>query len=316
MENVVAVVVTFNRKTLLLKCIEGLLKQTLSLKKIYVIDNASSDGTEEYLRQAGVFEREKISYQRLNRNMGCAGGFCAGLKTAYAEGGDWYWIMDDDAEPMPDALEKMSLACRPGDMAMCPLVTDRADKPDHRHRGWYDFHSSDLTRWTSDEDLSKPIVNVDFCSFVGMMIHRSVIDRIGLPNADVFIYGDDLEYCLRIKNVCQFKLVTESKIIHKQIESTETFEKKKVFGRTSNRIKYEKLWIRYFWFRNDTWLRVRHDPVRGTVYKFFYFLKMLPNIILFDDHKFKRMHFWLAAYLDGVFGIFNNDKPRKILNSE
>jgi len=53
---VCAVVVTFNRKNLLLECLESLRKQSISLDSIYVIDNASSDGTGELLLEMGILE--------------------------------------------------------------------------------------------------------------------------------------------------------------------------------------------------------------------------------------------------------------------
>ncbi|MCD6105633.1 MAG: glycosyltransferase, partial [Thermosipho sp. (in: Bacteria)] len=42
-ETVCAVVVTYNRKELLLECLEALRKQTRPLDAIYLIDNASTD---------------------------------------------------------------------------------------------------------------------------------------------------------------------------------------------------------------------------------------------------------------------------------
>ena len=44
-----AVVVTFNRKELLIECLEALRRQTRPLDALYIIDNASTDGTEELL---------------------------------------------------------------------------------------------------------------------------------------------------------------------------------------------------------------------------------------------------------------------------
>ena len=44
-----AVVVTYNRKELLIECLESLRKQTKPLNAIYIIDNASTDGTPNLL---------------------------------------------------------------------------------------------------------------------------------------------------------------------------------------------------------------------------------------------------------------------------
>ena len=50
---VAAVVVTYNRKELLMECLEALLRQTRPLQAIYIIDNASTDGTPELLHREG-----------------------------------------------------------------------------------------------------------------------------------------------------------------------------------------------------------------------------------------------------------------------
>lgn len=51
-KKVTAVVVTYNRKTLLKECIESLLAQTYKNLDILVIDNASTDGTEDFVKKS------------------------------------------------------------------------------------------------------------------------------------------------------------------------------------------------------------------------------------------------------------------------
>lgn len=96
---VCAVVVTYNRKNLLLECLEAIRRQTRPVDAIYIIDNASTDGTPEVLKENGYipelppfnlsepYEIEhKISnlvdgnpinvfYVRMYENTGSAGGF-------------------------------------------------------------------------------------------------------------------------------------------------------------------------------------------------------------------------------------------------
>lgn len=47
-KSICAVVVTFNRKRLLLNCLDALKVQTRQLSHIVVIDNASTDGTADF----------------------------------------------------------------------------------------------------------------------------------------------------------------------------------------------------------------------------------------------------------------------------
>ena len=86
--SVAAVVVTFNRSRLLLECLASLLGQTQRLAKIIVIDNASSDGTQQALASHGYLAHPDIDYVRLPHNTGGAGGFHEGVKRGYEGGFD------------------------------------------------------------------------------------------------------------------------------------------------------------------------------------------------------------------------------------
>jgi len=127
-DTVCAVVVTYNRKNLLLECLDAIRKQTRPVGAIYIIDNASTDGTPEVLKDNGYiselpvsnlsepYEIEhhinnlvngnpiKIFYVRMHRNTGSAGGFYEGVKRGYEGGYDWLWLMDDDGLPEKDCL--------------------------------------------------------------------------------------------------------------------------------------------------------------------------------------------------------------------
>ena len=98
------VVVTYNRHPLLLKCSAALAAQTQPLDRIHIVDNASNDGTEQALREAGWLTRVDVDYHRLPDNGGGAAGFAAGLERAVAQGAHWVWLMDDDAMAAPDAF--------------------------------------------------------------------------------------------------------------------------------------------------------------------------------------------------------------------
>ena len=89
MARVHAVVVTHNRRELLLACLEALASQTHPLDGVVVVDTASTDGTTEALETAGVRERLALDYIRLARNGGGAEGFHYGLRAALETGADW-----------------------------------------------------------------------------------------------------------------------------------------------------------------------------------------------------------------------------------
>ncbi|MCS7279986.1 MAG: glycosyltransferase, partial [Thermodesulfobacteriaceae bacterium] len=146
-ETVCAVVVTYNRKKLLLECLEAIRRQTSPVQGIYIIDNASTDGTPEFLRENGYirelppenlaepWEREftienlvdgqeiRVHYVRMHENTGSSGGYHEGVKRAYEKGYDWLWLMDDDVEPTSHTLHKLIHSSRKyGVLVICPLV--------------------------------------------------------------------------------------------------------------------------------------------------------------------------------------------------
>ncbi len=97
-----AVVVTYNRKDLLEKCIDRLRQQKNAACDIIIVDNASTDGTADMIKcQYNVPE---VIYMNTGANLGGAGGFQYGVKQAVLLGYEYVWIMDDDTLPQETAL--------------------------------------------------------------------------------------------------------------------------------------------------------------------------------------------------------------------
>lgn len=216
-QEVAAVLVTYNRLPLLKEAIRGIQSQTYDIQNIYIIDNASTDETQPYLMELAS-NNPKIQYIRLPLNTGGAGGFYAGLEAATRNGHDWVWLMDDDAEPLPDTLEK--LLCRPEGsspnepVALIPQVIDVEAKIHLGHQGFFDEKAFTFTA-LSERDHQTEFLAVDYCSFVGPLLSREAIKRAGLPNKNYFIWHDDTEYMLRIRKLGNIILIPASKIIHK-----------------------------------------------------------------------------------------------------
>jgi rhamnopyranosyl-N-acetylglucosaminyl-diphospho-decaprenol beta-1,3/1,4-galactofuranosyltransferase len=189
--SVAAVVVTFNRKELLCECLDALLSQTSPVGRIVLIDNASSDGTTELLAKKGYLENETIDYIRLPINSGGAGGFHEGVKRAYEAGFEWLWLMDDDVEPMPAALEKM---LSHANVSRC--IQGCKVFPDGQSENWERWANIDESgrRSASQESKSLAYISAQSGCFEGMLIHRQIVSEIGFPDKRFFIGGDDVAY--------------------------------------------------------------------------------------------------------------------------
>ncbi|MFJ4266766.1 glycosyltransferase [Paenarthrobacter nicotinovorans] len=198
---VVAVVVTFNRRELLQTTLEGITAGTRVPDAIVVVDNASTDDTAAFLEQYQAPVTTDVV--RLNTNVGGAGGFVVGMERAVLDHhADHVWIMDDDTEPQPAALDEaleVSEAYRretgeaPAFIASRVVWTDGRDHPMNRMRPR--LGASEAARSTAARIGATQIRSA---SFVSVLIRAEEIKQHGLPIADYFIWNDDLEYTARI----------------------------------------------------------------------------------------------------------------------
>ena len=84
--SVCALVVTYNRRALLEECLRAIEAQTVRPDELILVDNASTDGTRELLREGGYLDRPDVTYLRLDENLGSSGGFARGFEAARESG--------------------------------------------------------------------------------------------------------------------------------------------------------------------------------------------------------------------------------------
>ena len=105
--NVTAIVVTYNRLPLLKQCLAALRAQTVQGFTVLLVDNASTDGTADYIKTLAM---PGLVCRNPGENLGGAGGFAYGIRAAAELGCEAVWIMDDDTLPEPDALAALLAA--------------------------------------------------------------------------------------------------------------------------------------------------------------------------------------------------------------
>jgi len=274
-----AVVVTCNRKELLGECLTALLNQTRPLDEVIVIDNASTDGTDRCLRE----KFPNITHIRLPENIGGAGGWHEGMKLAYDKGYDWIWLMDDDAMPLNDALQKLLTA-------MEQLPADKIGAL---------LSNVVWSREEVDHTISKGNFEVDVGVFPGWLAPRKAIERVGLCRKDFFIYWEDIEYSGRLRNN-GFSLyrVSSSYVIHKDWLAQPQKSINILLRRVSSPI-YPN-WKSYYLYRNQILMyksQHRNYELLRTL------LVQIPTqlvirLLIRDTGKIK---FILKATIDGLF---------------
>lgn len=227
--NVVAVVVTYNRRSDLTECLSALRSQTRRPDRIIVVDNGSTDGSRELV----LSDFPEVELFGATENVGGAGGFSFGLDKAIGAGGDVAWLMDDDAEPTATALERLLAVqeANPG----APFWTSTTF-----------FYDGTITEARDGKKLRPATVDVDRgdrtaltreATFVGVLINLRVAKAEPLPIADFFIWHDDSEYTSRLARNEPGVRALDSHILHPY---------KVIYGDFGDRLRYDlrnRLWI-------------------------------------------------------------------------
>lgn len=292
---IAAVVVTYNRKELLGKCLEALLRQTRPLDEIIVIDNASTDGTGSMLSA----EFPTVTHIVLPKNIGGAGGFHEGIKLAYDKGYDWVWVMDDDAVASDDALEKLlipEVLKNSSVYALSSTVLNPDGSIDLVHRRFFDANKV-MEMPCPHENYSKQYFEVDTASFVGLLISRCAIAKVGLPLKDFFIYYDDTEYSLRIRSFGGAIVnVPGSKIVHHTVADR------------GNSRRRPLTWRDFYGQRNSiyTYRKYGKGKVRFYLRVAARALRTQAGILLFRPQKLSSSLLLWRSTLEGTIGRLTN----------
>jgi rhamnopyranosyl-N-acetylglucosaminyl-diphospho-decaprenol beta-1,3/1,4-galactofuranosyltransferase len=209
---VAAVVVTYNRRDLLMEALAAVTGQEPAPDEVIVVDNASTDGT-----AAAVRERYPgVSLTELAQNTGGAGGFACGMALALARGADLIWVMDDDTVPEPGALAALLDARRRAPAQVPALVASRVVWTDGRPHPMNTprekpFVSSAERRAAA----SIGCVPIRSASFVSVLVDAEQCRRRGLPQADYFLWNDDFEFTTRLLRGSTGLLCPASVVVHK-----------------------------------------------------------------------------------------------------
>jgi len=302
---IAAVVVTYNRKVLLQECLDAILNQTEKVDLLVVIDNASIDGTDKLFEKGAKYDLPCVDYRRMKDNLGGAGGFYEGVKYSYSVDADWVWIMDDDTIPTHMALqefynaldvieeESSFLASSVFGMNNEPMNVPELDnrRSGNGYQDWYKY-------------LDDGILKIEDATFVSLLINKKAIAKVGFPYKDLFIWGDDKEYTLRLSRhfgpayMCGKSIVVHKRVIAKRISIENAEDPKRI-------AQY------YYNYRNI--LVNTKEYRRGT-------LAVIKQIVMFNilcvkilkdkkqTHKWKKVSIIHKGIWGYLLGTYNREK--------
>lgn len=288
--NVFSVVVTYNRKELLLKNIKAQLSQTYKLKKLIIVDNNSTDGTEDYLIRARVLDNPIVHYLKLSENIGGSGGFYEGTKVAYEMGADAIWLMDDDGCPFDEytLANMMKEVPNTNEFAINSLVIFNDEEVSFKMLGTY-------SRKELVSKGDKNVLNNALMPFNGTLVSRALVKEIGYPRRDFFIKGDEVDYKLKIERTgCPMIVVLNSLYFHPQLKILQ----RKFIGLNLN-MNVESPWKEYYRARNYTFMYHRNGYNVAILIELL-FLKVLSILLSKNKQKIKCIRLVSRGIIDGL----------------
>lgn len=292
---IAAVIVTYKRHKLLIKCLKAVVEQKKQVDNIYIIDNANELKVKSMVNSFASQVSTPIMYFPMQKNVGGAGGFSFGINKAYEAGMDWIWILDDDTYATPNTLS-----------AIYNIISN--NKFDNKifassvfwKNGYIHPMNYPTIKWKPYDLFHNMVDNrlipIRHTSFVSLVISSECVKKYGLPYSDYFIWNDDAEYTARIMRQNNGCLVLDSKVYH----LTKTFQDN----------VYEAIPKKFFFeIRNKIWM-ILFSNAWDVTEKVKLFARLLIHIYKFFTQNQANIFLKCLVLFKGlIMGIFT--KPKK-----
>jgi GT2 family glycosyltransferase len=215
---VAAVILNWNCLAETQACISSLLAAHLPPEKIFVVDNGSKERIDTLRSDA------RIDLIELPRNFGFCGGVNVGIKAALAARCTHVWLVNADVRVDDDTLQELMAAvdANPGAGALSPVIYFADDRRRVQHAASYINRATGVHR--EDEALGSDRFITSSQDKGGetlmlwgtaLLLSAGCIQKVGLFDERFFAYGEDSDYCLRVKHAGFDAVVaTASRVFH------------------------------------------------------------------------------------------------------
>lgn len=194
------IIVTYNAMKWAERCFSSLRTSSVPVKCI-VIDNGSTDGTQEYIKK--YFP--EVDFTQSPQNLGFGKANNTGIEKAYKERADFFYLMNQDAWIYPDSLQKLldvynAYPDKNQLGILSPIHMDGSEKKLDIFFERYLARNTPDNRIFSDSfnNSLKDYYEIDFVNAAHWLLPKATIEEIGGFNPYFFHYSEDYEYVQRI----------------------------------------------------------------------------------------------------------------------
>ena len=221
------VTLTWNQRQDTLECLESLSQVTYPNYRVIVVDNGSTDGTVEAVRE----RYPEVELIVNPRNLGFQGGFNAGLRRALESGADLVFVMNNDTTVQPDILNELIKYANPPDVGMLsPKIYYYAEPTriwtvgGDRHPITFEMIHKGENQ--IDQGQWNEVIERDYLIGCAMLLKRALLEDIGLFDTGYHpIYYEDSDLCMRARNAgYRLLMVPTAKMWHKVSRSGGGFD--------------------------------------------------------------------------------------------
>jgi GT2 family glycosyltransferase len=192
--SVAVVIVAYNDADALRVCLASLKRSAVSPARIFLVDNSTSGAV-----AAEFSGLPEVEYIPAGGNVGFSRGCNLGIARSLESGAEYTWLLNPDTEVDPECLGELLRAARAFPRA--GIVGARIHYASAPAKLWYaggrlDFLSGVGKHFTRDEAGTRETGYVTGCS---MLAPNAVLRFVGGLNERIFMYQDDMEFCMRIR---------------------------------------------------------------------------------------------------------------------
>ncbi len=215
-ERVLVVIITFNAKKWISRCLSSIRNSSLEVQT-FVIDNGSTDGTQEYI----LSHFPNVEFIQSKENLGFGRANNIGFQKALDEGYDYAYLLNQDAWLMPDTIEKLiDIQKNHPEYGVLSPMQLQANMKHFDHNFLYNvIRTAQCGMNIFEEDLYfnslSDVYEVNFVMAAHWLISRKCIETIGGFSPTFPHYGEDDNYLQR----CQYwgmkvGVVPSAKAVH------------------------------------------------------------------------------------------------------